>query len=90
MYVLLLCAWYTGGGAGGAPATARAASPGGCGAAVRGEHAPLLQPGAAGREAVAVQRSLAGAGRLRTQPTAAVAGAFESGDENNAFFSNGS
>ena len=68
---------YVGGGAGSAPATARATSAGGCGAAVRGEYPPLLQSGAAGCEAVAVQRAPTGAGRIRTQPTATAAGAFE-------------
>lgn len=45
---------HIGGGVGGAPATAWATSAGGGGAAVCGEHTPLLQPGAAGCEAVAV------------------------------------
>lgn len=66
----------SGGRTGGASATARTTGACGGGPAVRGKHAPLLQPGAAGREAVAVQRAPAGAGGVRAQQTAAVTGAF--------------
>lgn len=43
-------------------------------AALRGEYPSLLQPGVAGREAMAVQRASSGARGVRSQSTASVAG----------------
>ena len=68
--------YLSGGGIGGPPATAWSTGAPRGGAALRGQHAPLLQPGAAGREAVAMQRSAAGARGVCAQPTATAAGAF--------------